>query len=267
MQFVGLDMGSAQVGNAAGLGYARGQPAGELAQRALDADHGRGPQRQAHLGDIAGQGGRQPGSRRLPFSGSLSRAIGAGLAGRGVQDAEVEQGGLQSEQRRAQRPGPVAAGVVTADGGGQRLPAVVDDSLGHLPGGEPGQRGHLGQRRPLQAGHGGAEAEPGGGFGEPLVKRPVMMSGDFPQVGPAGHQVVGARTQPPRHDEPSDHPPVFERQGALGCQGHLRPPGGADAGEEHPGDRGDRMAGEHPGLDQVGAIGVDQRLDAGAPGR
>ncbi len=61
------------------------------------------------------------------------------------------------------------------------------------------QRGHLGQRRPLQAGHGSAEAEPGGGFGEPPVKRPVTMSGDFTQVGPAGHQVVGAGTQPPRH--------------------------------------------------------------------
>ena len=179
----------------------------------------------------------------------------------------MEQGGLQSEQRRAQRPRAVAAGAVTADGGGQRLPALVDDRLGHLTGGQPGERGHLGQGRPLQAGHDRSEAELGGGFSEAHIERPVMTSGDFPQVGAAGHQVVGARAQPPGHDEPSDHPAVFERQGALGCQRHLRPPGGTDAGEEHAGDRGNRMAGEHPGPDQVGAVGADQVLDAGPRGR
>ena len=259
--------GGGKVGDAGDLGGIAGQPAGELAQHALDAHHGRGPQRQPHLGDVAGQGGRQLRRRRCPLRGPLGRAVRAGLAGSGVEHAEVEQGGLQSEQRRAQRPRAVAAGPVAADGGSQRLPALVNDRLGHLIGGQPGQRRHLGQRRPLQAGHGSPEAEPGGGFSEAHVERPVMMSGDFPQVGPAGHQVIGARTQPPGHDEPSDHPPVFERQGALVCQGHLRPPGGTDAGEEHAGDRGNRMAGEHPGRHQVGAVGADQVLDAGPPGR
>jgi len=106
------------------------------------------------------------------------------LPGSGAEHAEVEQGGLQSEQCRAQRPGPVAAGPVTADGGGQRLPALVDDGLGHLIGGQPGQRRHLCQRRPLQAGHGGPEAEPGGGGGGTRMERPVMMSGDLTEIGP-----------------------------------------------------------------------------------
>ena len=267
MQLVVLDVAAAKVSDAGDLWGVAGQPAGELAQHALDAHHGRGPQRQAHLGDIAGQGGRQQWGGRLPLGGPLGRAVRAGLAGSVVEHAEVEQGGLQSEQRRAQRFGAVAAGVVTADGGGQRLPAVVDDSLGHLIGSQPGQCRHLGQCRPLQAGHGGPEAQPGGGGRETRMELPVMMSGDFTQVGPAGHQVVGARAQPPRHDEPSDHPPVFERQGALVCQRHLRPPGGTDASEEHAGDRGDRMTGEHPGRYQVGAVSIDQVLDAGAPGR
>lgn len=60
------------------------------------------------------------------------------------------------------------------------MPAgVVDDNLGRLAESQPGQRGHLGQPPPLQAGHGGAEAEPGGGGGEALVKRPVMMGCDL----------------------------------------------------------------------------------------
>ena len=69
----------------------------------------------------------------------------------------------------------------------------------------------------------GAEAEPGGGFGEALVKRTVMTGGDLTEVGPAGHQIVGAGAQPPRHDQPSDHPPVLQRQGALGCQRQAAP--------------------------------------------
>jgi hypothetical protein len=82
-------------------------------------------------------------------------------------------------------PGAVAAGPVTADGGGQRLPSLVDDSLGHLPGVQTGDRGHLGQRRPLQAGHDRVEAEPGGGGGEALVERTVMTGGDLTEVGGA----------------------------------------------------------------------------------
>jgi hypothetical protein len=267
VQFVGLDVAAAKVSDAADLWGVAGQPAGELAQHALDAHHGRGSQRQAHLGDVAGQGGRQLRRRRCPLRGPFSRAAGAGLAGSGAEHAEVEQGGLQSEQCRAQRFGAVAAGVVTADGGGQRLPAVVDDGLGHLPGAQPGQRGHLGQRRPLQAGHDRVEAELGGGGGEALVERTVMTGGDLTKIGTAGHQVIGAGTQPPRHDQPSDHPPVLERQGALSCQRQAGPSPGPDPGEEHAGHRGDRMISEHPGGLQVVAVGVDQVLDGRAPGR
>ena len=267
MQLVGLDVAAAKVGDAGDLRGAAGQPAGELAQHALDAHHGRGPQRQAHLGDVAGQSGRQLRCRRCPLRGPLGRAIRAGLAGSSAEHAEVEQGGLQSEQCRAQRSGTVAAGPVAADGGGQRLPALVDDGLGHLPGAKPGQCGHLGQRRPLQAGHDRAEAELGGSGGETLVEHPVMAGGDLTEIGAAGHQVIGAGTQPTRHDQPADHPPVLQRQGALGGQRQAGPALGPDPGEEHAGHRGDRVASEHPGGHQVGAVGIDQVLDAGAAGR
>jgi len=99
------------------------------------------------------------------------------------------------------------------------------------------------------------------------MKRPVMVGGDLTEIGPAGHQVVGARAQPSRHDQPADHPPVFERHAALGRQRQLRPPGCTGPGEEHAGDRGDRVAGEHPGRDQVGAVGIDELLNAGIAGR
>jgi len=133
-----------------------------------------------------------------------------------VEEAEVEQGGLRAEQCRAQRLDTVAAGPVTADGGGQRLPALIDSGLGHLAGGQPGQRCHLGQRRPLQPGHGGLEAELGGGGGETLVELAVMAGGDLAEVGAACRQVVGAWAQPSCHYQPSDHPPVHERQCELG---------------------------------------------------
>ena len=96
--------------------------------------------------------------------------------------------------------------------------ALVDDGLGRLLGCQPGQRRHLGQRGPLQAGHDAVEAELGGGRAEALVERPVMMGGDLAEVGPAGHQVVGAGPQPARDDQPTHHPTVLERQGALGFQ-------------------------------------------------
>jgi hypothetical protein len=167
----------------------------------------------------------------------------------------------------AVRRGAVAAGPVTADGGGQRLPALIDDSLGHLPRAQPRQCGHLGQRRPLQAGHDRAEAELGGGGGEALAERPLMSGGDLTEIGAAGHQVVGARTQPPRYDQPAGHPPVLQRQGALGGQRQPGPSLGPDPGEERAGHRGDRVTSEHPGGLQVAAVGVDQVLHGRAPGR
>jgi hypothetical protein len=40
VQFVGLDVATAQVGNATDLGGVFGQPAGELAEYAFDPHHG-----------------------------------------------------------------------------------------------------------------------------------------------------------------------------------------------------------------------------------
>ena len=81
VQLVGLDVAAAQAGDAGDLGGAGGQPAGELAQHALDAHHGRDPQRQAHLGDVAGQGGRQQRGRRRPLPRPGQPAVRAVLRG------------------------------------------------------------------------------------------------------------------------------------------------------------------------------------------
>ncbi len=123
VQLAGLDVAAAKVSDARGLGGVAGQPAGELAQHPLDAHHGRGAQRQAHLGDVAGQGGRQLRRRRCPLRGPFSRAVRAGLAGSGAEHAEVEQGGLQSGQCRAERLG--GRGCRAGDGRWRRsAPAV-----------------------------------------------------------------------------------------------------------------------------------------------
>jgi hypothetical protein len=106
VQFAGLDAAAAKVGDTGDLRGVPGQPAGELAQHALDAHHGRGPQRQAHPGDVAGQGGRQLRWRRCPLRGPSGRAAGAGLAGSGAGHAEAEQGGLQSDSAALSARGP-----------------------------------------------------------------------------------------------------------------------------------------------------------------
>ncbi len=264
VQLVGLDVGPTQIGHAGHLGGVRGQPAGELPQHALDAHHRRSPQRQPRLSDVTGQGGRQPRRDRRPLGGPLSRAVWAGLAGRGVENAEVEQGGLGSEQRRAQRLGAVTVGSVTSYRGGQRFSLRIDHRLRQPLGSQPGQRCHLGQRGPLHAGHDAFETELGGGHDKPLVEPPVMVGGDFAEIGPARHEIVGTRSQLSRHDQPTDHPSVLERQSALGCQRQRRPARHTDAGKEHASHRGDRVSGEHPGRNEVGAIRVDEILDVGA---
>ncbi|WP_239656538.1 hypothetical protein [Mycobacterium riyadhense] len=142
----------------------------------------------------------------------------------------MEQGGLRTEQRRAQCLGAVAVGPVASYRGGQRFSLCVDHRLGQPLGSQPGQRGHLGQRRPLQAGHDAIEPELGGGRDEPFVEPAVMMSGDFAEVGPARHEIVGAGLQPSRHDQPTDHPAILERQCALRCQRQRRPAGHPHAG-------------------------------------
>ena len=215
VQLVGLDVAAAQIGDAADVGGVEGEPAGELAQHAFDSHHRRGPQRQPGLGDVAGQRGRQPGWHRRPGGGPLRRAVPVGLARRGVEQAEVEQGGLRTEQGRAERLGAVAVGSVPTDRGHQRFSPGLDRRLRQLLGSQSGHGGHLDQRRPLQAGHDGLEAELGGARAEPFVECPVVMGGDLAEVGPACHQVVGAGPDPTGHDQPADHPAVLERQRAL----------------------------------------------------
>jgi hypothetical protein len=254
----------AQVGDADHLGSVRGQPAGELPQHALDAHHRRGPQRQPRLGDVTGEGGGQPWRDRRPLGGPLGRAVWGVFAGRGVEDAEVEQSGLRTEQRRAQRLGAVAAGSVTSYRGGQRFSLRIDHRLGQPLGSQPGQCSHLGQGGPLQADHDGIEPEPGGGHDEPFVEPAVMMGGDFAEVGPARHEIVGAGPQPSRHDQPTDHPSILQRQCALRCQRQRRPARHTHAGEERARHRGHRVSGEHPGRDEVGPVRVDELLDVGA---
>ena len=219
-----------QVGDARDVRGVGGEPGGELAQHALDTHHRRWPQRQPHLGDVAHQRGRQPGRGRSPLGGPLSRAVTVGLAGRGVEHTEVEQRGLRAEECGAQRLGTVAVGSVTADGGDQHFSPVVDHGLGRLLGGQPGQRRHLDQRGPLQAGDDAIKAELGGGGAEPLVKSPMVVGGDLTDVGPARHQIVGGRPQAAGHHQPSHHPAILERQGALGCERQPGPPVGSDPG-------------------------------------
>jgi integrase len=261
VQLVGLNVCPTQVGDAEHLGGIHGQPAGELAQHALNAHHRRGPQRQPGLGDITGEGGGQPWRDRSPLGGPLGRAVWGCFAGRGVKDAEVEQSGLRTEQRRAKRLGAMTVRSVTSYRGGQRFSLLVDHRLGQPLGSQPGQRCHLGQRRPLQAGHDGVKPELGGGRGEPFVEPAVMMGGDFAEVGPARHEIVGAGPQPARHDQPTDHPSLLQRQCALRCQRQSRPAGHPNAGEKRARHRGHRVSGEHPGRDEVGPIRLDELLD------
>ena len=261
VQLVGLDVCPTQVGDAEHLGGVDGQPAGELPQHALDAHHCRGPQRQPGLGNVPGEGGRQPWRDRRPLGGPLGRAVWGCFTWRGVKDAEVEQRGLRTEQRRAERLGAMAVGSVTSYRGGQRFSLCVDYRLGQPLGSQPGQRGHLGQGGPLQAGHDGIKPELGGGRGEPFVEPAVMMSGDFAEVGPARHEIVGAGLQPSRHDQPTDHPSLLQRQCTLRCQRQRRPAGHPNAGEKRARHRGHRVSGEHPGRDEVDPIRLDELLD------
>src|SRR5271166_61759 len=261
VQLVGLDVCPTQVGDAEHLGGVDGEPAGELPQHALDAHHCRGPQRQPGLGDVPGEGGGQPWRDRRPLGGPLGRAVWGCFAGSGVEDAEVEQSGLRTEQRRAERLGAMAVGSVASYRGGQRFSLCVDHRLGQPLGSQPGQCCHLGQGGPLQAGHDGIKPELGGGRGEPFVEPAVMMGGDFAEVGPARHEIVGAGPQPSRHDQPTDHPSVLQRQCALRCQRQRRPAGHPNAGEKRARHRGHRVSGEHPGRDEVGPIRLDELLD------
>jgi hypothetical protein len=95
----------------------------------------------------------------------------------------------------------------------------------------------------------------------------VVVGGDLAEIGPAGHQIVGAGPDPSGHDQPADHAALLERQRALLRQRQLGPPVNADPDEEHAGHRGHRVRGEHPRRDQIGPVGGDHRLDVGAAHR
>ena len=136
VQLVGLDVAAAQIGDAADVGGGAGQPVGELAQHAFDSHHRGGPQREPGLRDVAGQRGCQPGRHRRPGGGPLRGAVPVGLARRGVEQAEVEQGGLRTEQGRAERLRAVAVGPVPADRGHQRFSPSLDRRLRQLFGGQ-----------------------------------------------------------------------------------------------------------------------------------
>ena len=267
VQLVGLDVGAAQISNATDLGGVDREPARELTQHAFDPHHRRGPQRQPRLGDVAGEGGGQPCRHRRPGGSPLRRAVPVGLARRGVEQAEVEQGGLRAEQRGAQRLWAVAVGPMSADRCHQRFSPRLDRCLRQLLGSYSGHGGHLDQRRPLQAGHDPVEAELGRARTEPGVECSVVVGGDLAEVGPARHEVVGAGPDPSGHDQPADHSAVLERQRALLRQRQSGPPVDADPGEERAGHRGHRVRGEHPRRDQVGPVGGDQLLDVGAAHR
>ena len=248
------------------LGGVRGQPAGELAQHALDAHHRRGPQRQPRLGDVAGQRGRQPWRDRRPLR-RPARPSGPGwpCGAAASSTPSVEQGGLRAEQRRAQRLGAVAVGSVAGIAAINASRPASMHRLGQLLGGQPGQRGDLRQRRPLQAGDDGVEPELGGGRDEPFVEPAVMPGGDLAEVGPArapGSPGWAAAVRSRSASRPPAGPSAAVR--TARASGNAAQPGDADPGQERARRRGHRVAGEHPGRDQVGPVGGDQLLDLGA---
>jgi hypothetical protein len=222
VELVGLDAGSAQLGDAAGRGSLAAQPAGELAEHAFDADHRAGTQGQPHLIDIAKQRRSQP-RRCCGTRGSAGGAlIRMRLARRDVDHACVEQGRLGAKQGSSQRPDAVRVGAVPADRGDHLLAPGVERGLGQLVRGKPGQHRGLGHRGPLQHGGARAEAELGGGCGEHGVKGGVVAGGDFAEVGAAEHKVVRSRPQPASDHQPADDAPALTVAGLIW---HARPRG------------------------------------------
>ena len=94
----------------------------------------------------------------------------------------------------------------------------------------------------------------------------VVAGGDLTQAGLASHQVVGSRAQPSGDDEPADDAAFLGGQPTLVCQWQTGPAiEAADPGEEGASHRGDRVGCEHPGGDEVGAVGGNQLLNIGTP--
>ena len=152
----------------ANLGSFGGQPAGELPQHALDADHRGRPQRQPGLGDVVEQGRGEHVARRRPRL-RPAPPTGCGVpAGRRVEHPGVEQHRVGTEQRT--RSG---ASRRVRRAGAQRIAAMsaarpaLNAVGGDLVRGQPSQHSHFDQGGPLQPTDPWAEAELGGGGGEP----------------------------------------------------------------------------------------------------
>jgi len=261
LQFVGLDMGSAQVGDPADLGGVLGQPAGEFPQHALDADHRGRPQRQPGLGDVVEQGRGEHGRDFGPGSGPRLRLVGGLPAGRRVEHPGVEQHRVGAEQRTGQVRRAWSDGPVFTDRCEERGAAGIQHLRGDLVRGKSNQHRHLDQSGPLQPTDPWGEAELGGGGGEPLMEHLVVARSDLAQVGLAEHQVVRAGSEPTGDHQPAGHPAVLQRRRALLGRRQLVPAVHAYPGQERAGRGRHRVRGEHPGRDQVGPVGGDQVLD------
>ncbi len=79
----------------------------------------------------------------------------------------------------------------------------------------------------------------------------VVTTGHVTYVQTSRHQVLGGGGQSAGDHQPTDDPAVLVGLDALLGQAQLAPSPDADAGEEHPGHRVGRWAGEHAGLLQV----------------
>jgi hypothetical protein len=82
--FVALDMNSAQIGDRRDLRRVPGQPAAELAQDGLDANHRRRAQRQSHLLDVPLERLPQARRDRRPLACADSGLVRVALARRCV---------------------------------------------------------------------------------------------------------------------------------------------------------------------------------------
>ena len=235
LQFVGLDMGSAQVGDPTNLGSILRQPAGELPQHALDADHRGGPQRQPGLGDVVEQGRGEHGRDAGPGRGPRFRLVRGLPAGRRVEHPCVEEHRVGAEQRTGQVRRAGSCWSVLTDRRDERGTAGTHRLGGDLFRGKTNQHSHFDQSGPLQPTDPWGEAELGGGRDEPLMEHPVVAGSDLAQVGLAEHQVVRAGSEPAGDHQPAGHPAVLQRCRALLGRRQLVPAVHADPGQKRAG--------------------------------
>ena len=124
MALVALDVRAAQIGDRCDLGRLRGQPAGELAQDRLDANHRGGPQREAHLLDVALERRPQPRRDRRPLAARELRTCPGGVCAAGCRS---RRRGTASPRRRATSSSAAARALDGRDAaGGSRRSAARD---------------------------------------------------------------------------------------------------------------------------------------------